>query len=180
MREAQIPKPLAVDHIRAEGPEDSLAIDEVVRLAFGQNDEVRLVQGLRQGGHNLLSLVAERHGEIVGHVLFTRLLIVGEEQTWSAAALAPLAVRPEYQRQGIGGALVNAGLAELRNRGETIVVVLGHEHYYPKFGFSAELARPLSAPFSGPAWMALELVPGALSSVQGRFQYAPPFGIDAA
>ena len=167
----------AVDHIRAEEPSDSLAIDEVVRQAFGQEDEVTLVQALRAGGHNLLSLVAERAGKIVGHLLFTRLLIQGEAQTWEAVALAPLAVLPEVQRTGIGSALMREGLQQLSARGETIVVVLGHEHYYTKFGFSAELAKPLLAPFSGPSWMALELQPDALKTVSGRVRYVPPFGI---
>lgn len=167
----------AVDHIRAEEPGDRLAIDEVVRQAFGQEDEVTLVQALRAGGHNLLSLVAERAGKIVGHLLFTRILIQGEFQTWEAVALAPLAVLPAVQRTGIGSALMREGLQQLTARGETIVVVLGHEHYYTKFGFSAELAKPLLAPFSGPSWMALELQPDALKAVSGHVRYVPPFGI---
>jgi putative acetyltransferase len=166
----------AVDHIRAEQPGDSLAIDRVVREAFGQDEEMRLVRALRDGGHNLLSLVAERQGEIVGHLLFTRLPIIGQSQTWQAVALAPLAVLPACQRQGVGAALMNVGIQQLKERGETIVVVLGHEHYYPKFGFRAELAKMLHAPFSGPSWMALELTAGALDNVQGRVQYANPFG----
>lgn len=167
----------AVDHIRAEEPGDSLAIDEVVRQAFGQDEEMNLVRALRVGGFNLLSLVAERGGRIVGHLLFTRLLICGESQTWQAVALAPLAVLPEVQRSGVGAALMRAGLEQLAAGGENIVVVLGHEHYYTKFGFSAELAKPLRSPFSGPNWMALELRPGSLNEVSGSVCYLPPFGI---
>jgi putative acetyltransferase len=167
----------AVDHIRAEEPRDSLAINEVVRQAFGREDEVELVSALRAGGFNLLSLVAEHDGRIVGHLLFTRLFIVGEPQKWNAVALAPLAVLPELQVRGIGSALMREGLRQLADRGETMVVVLGHEHYYPRFGFSSELARPLLAPFSGPSWMALELQPGALTNVSGQAKYAAPFGI---
>ena len=166
----------AVNHIRAEQPGDSLAIDEVVRQAFGQQDEVTLVQALREGGYNLLSLVAEKEGRIVGHLLFTRLPIEGEHQSWNAVALAPLAVSPAWQKTGIGSALVREGLKQLQESGETIAVVLGHEHYYPRFGFSAELAEVLLAPFSGPSWMALELQPGAMKDVNGRVKYAPPFG----
>lgn len=166
-----------VDHIRAEEPGDSLAIDEVVRQAFGREDEVNLVQALRTGGFNLLSLVAERAERIVGHLLFTRLLVCGESQTWEAVALAPLAVVPELQRTGVGTALMKAGLEQLTIRGESIVVVLGHEHYYTKFGFSAELAKSLLAPFSGPSWMAIVLRPAALEDVRGRVRYMPPFGI---
>lgn len=167
---------LAVNHIRAEQPGDSLAIDEVIRQAFGQQDEVTLVQALREGGYNLLSLVAQQEGRIVGHLLFTRLPIAGVQQNWNAVALAPLAVSPVFQKHGIGSALMREGLKQLQDRGETIVVVLGHEHYYTRFGFSAELAKPLLAPFSGPSWMALELQLGALKDVNGRVKYAPPFG----
>lgn len=176
MKEQADHLPAAVDHIRAETPVDSQAIDHVVRAAFGQDDEMRLVQALRDGGHNLLSLVAEKNGEIIGQLLFTRLPIEGDKQTWNAVALAPLAVLPQFQRQGVGTALMKAGLQRLRELGETIVIVLGHKHYYPRFGFVAELAKPLQGPFSGVSWMALELTPGALQGVRGRVKYADPFG----
>lgn len=166
----------AVNHIRAEQPGDSLAVDEVVRHAFGQDDEAQLVRALREGGFNLLSLVAIQHERIVGHLLFTRLPIEGEQLTWNAVALAPLAVSPVLQKHGIGSALMSEGLKQLKERGETIVVVLGHEHYYTRFGFSAQLAEPLLSPFNGPHWMALELIPGALQDVRGKVKYAPPFG----
>jgi putative acetyltransferase len=170
-------RPPAVNHIRAERPEDSLAIEEVVRQAFGQEDEASLVRALRDGGFNLLSLVALKCEQIVGHLLFTRLTIEGEDCAWDAVALAPLAVSPAFQKTGVGAALMHEGLNQLKDRGETIVVVLGHEHYYTRFGFSAELAKPLLAPFSGPSWMAIELQPGALTGVSGSAKYAPPFGI---
>ena len=96
-----------------------------------------------------------------------------------ALALAPVAVRPDHQKRGIGSALIRAGLAACRADGHRIVVVLGHAEYYPRFGFSAKLAEPLASPFSGKdSWMALELVPGALDGVVGAVQYAPPFGIE--
>jgi putative acetyltransferase len=95
----------------------------------------------------------------------------------SALALAPLAVLPENQRQGIGSELVRDGLMACRAAGQRIVVVLGHAHFYPRFGFSSELAVPLNSPFAGEAWMALELVPEALAGVTGRVCYPPPFGL---
>jgi putative acetyltransferase len=79
-----------------------------------------------------------------------------------AVSLAPMSVNPKCQRQGIGSALVRHGLRVCRERGKAIVVVLRHPQYYPRFGFSAELARNLHGPFSGGAWMALELKKGAL------------------
>ena len=138
-----------------------------------------LVDALRAGGHARLSLVAEIDGDVVGHVLFSDLPILTDRGVVPALALAPVAVRPDQQRRGIGSALIRAGLAAARAAGHRIVVVLGHAEYYPRFGFSAKLAEPLSSPFSGrDSWMALELVPGALDGVEGAVQYAPPFGIE--
>jgi putative acetyltransferase len=167
--------------IRSERRSDIFPIDGVIFEAFSQQDEVKLVRELRDGGFNLLSLVAHTGvlviGHIIGHILFTRLLIAGEQRSWNAVALAPLAVWPLFQRAGVGSALVREGLKRLKESGETIVVVLGHEHYYTRFGFSPQLAEPLLAPFNGPHWMALELQPGALQDVRGKVKYAPPFGI---
>jgi putative acetyltransferase len=164
--------------IRPETPADREAIHQVNRLAFGQDAEAVLVDALRAGGYGRLSLVAEVDGEIVGHIFFSDLPILTEHGSVSALALAPMAVRPDYQRRGIGSALVRAGLEACRTAGHRIVVVLGHADFYPRFGFSAKLAEPLSSPFSGrESWMAVELVPGALAGVSGRVQYAPPFGI---
>ena len=115
-------------------------------------------------------------GQIVGHILFSRVAIVTRDGTLDALSLAPMAVLPSDQRRGIGSRLVEAGLKASRERGHRIVVVLGHPEFYPRFGFSAEVARPLESPFGGgEAWMALELVPGALEGVEGRVEYSPPF-----
>lgn len=163
--------------IRRESPADIEAIRQVNRLAFGQKDEARLVDALRNEGYFQLSLVAEQDGQIVGHILFTDLNIVADNSVTAALALAPMAVLPAFQRQGIGSELVRRGLEMCREQGHRIVIVLGHPQFYPRFGFSAELARPLVSPFSGDAWMAAELVPGALAGVEGRVEYPPPFGV---
>ena len=88
-----------------------------------------------------------------------------------------MAVLPEFQRQGFGTALVRRGVESCKERGHRIVIVLGHLHYYPRFGFSAALAARLESPFSGEAFMALELVPGAMAGVSGNVVYTPPFGL---
>jgi putative acetyltransferase len=163
--------------VRPETPDDLEAIREVNRQAFGREDEARLVDALRAGGYARLSLVAEEAGQVVGHVLFSDLPVVTPAGPVQALALAPLAVLPARQRQGIGSRLVQEGLRACAGAGHRAVIVLGHPAYYPRFGFSAGLAGRLKSPFSGPAFMALELVPGALAGVTGEVRYPPPFGL---
>src|SRR5206468_2100107 len=122
---------------RAETDADHEAIRHVNRLAFGQDDEAGIVDALRDGGYARVSLVAEINGVIVGHILFSDLPILTDSGTVSALSLAPMAVLPEFHKQGIGSALVRKGLEDCRDQGHCIVVVLGHPHFYPRFGFSA-------------------------------------------
>ena len=161
--------------IRPETSSDHPAIRDANALAFGQDAEGKLVDELREGGYTRLSLVAEANALIVGHVLFSDLPISTSEGLVSALSLAPMAVAPDHQRQGIGTALIEVGLRHCRELGHRIVVVLGHVDYYPRFGFSAKLAEPLKCAYSGPALMAMELVSGALNGVTGELQYPPPF-----
>jgi putative acetyltransferase len=158
--------------IRIANPDDFPGIREVVAAAFGQPDEADLIEKLRADGDVWVEMVADEAGDITGHILFSRLGIGPIE----GAALAPLAVAPARQRRGLGAALTRAGIERCRELGIAAVIVLGHADYYPRFGFSAALAAPLEAPFSGPSFMALELVPGALMA-GGRVRYAPAFGI---
>ncbi len=161
--------------IRLENGADQASIREVNQLAFGQDDEADLVDALRAGGHARVSLVAELAGRIVGHILFSELPIVTRDGVVGALALAPLSVIPSQQRRGIGSMLVAVGLRECVKAGHRIAVVLGHREFYPRFGFSAALAERLVSPFSGPSFMALELVPAALEGITGEVRYPPPF-----
>jgi len=163
--------------IRPETAADIPAIWDVNRLAFGRDDEADLVDALRDGGHVRISLAAEEDGRVVGHILFGELSIETEAGTVEALALAPMAVVPSHQRRGIGSMLTREGLRTCAEAGHRIVVVLGHPEFYPRFGFSADRAARLKSPFSGPAFMAVELVPGALEGVAGEVRYPPPFGI---
>ena len=161
--------------IRAESPEDRTAIWQVNRLAFGREDEPRLVDELRDEGYARVSLVAELAGQIVAHVLFSHLPIMSASGIVNALSLAPMAEVPSEQRKGIGSTLVTEGLRACREAGHRIVVVLGHPDFYPRFGFSAKLAARLKSPYAGPSFMALELVPGALDGIDGEVRYPPPF-----
>ena len=153
-----------VFQVRPEGGADLDAIRTVNREAFGTMAEADLVDALRANGDAALSLVAESDSGVVGHILFSHLPIRASTRDVAAVALAPMSVLPQWHRRGVGSALVRAGLDRCREAGFEAVVVLGHPAYYPRFGFSARLAEPLQAPFSGSAFMALELVPGALSA----------------
>ncbi len=161
-----------------ETPAHREAIRDVLRRAFGGGDEAVLVDRLRSDGDTIVSLVAVEAGRVTGVVVFSELPIAREDGiVVRGAALAPVAVLPERQRSGVGGALIRRGLDACRERGVEAVVVLGWASYYPRFGFSAELARALAAPFSGESFMAMELVSGALGD-GGAVRYARAFGIE--
>lgn len=153
------------------------AVRVVNEAAFGRAAEADLVDKLRADEHALLSLVAECERGVVGHILFSRMWIKTADGLVDAVALAPVAVLPEFQRQGIGQRLIEHGLGVFRSQGERIVIVVGHPDYYPRFGFSADRAALLTSPFPRQAFMAMELSTGALDGVEGTVTYPPAFGI---
>lgn len=166
--------------IRPEHPADISAIHEVNLLAFGQAEEAVLVDNLRNSDAFIpaLSLVAVLDGQIVGHILFTKIKIKDDRgNAHDSLALAPMAVRPGFQNQGIGGQLIRYGLEQAKTQGHTSVIVLGHEHYYPKFGFIPAEKWNIRAPFevASAAFMGIELTPGALENVSGMVAYAKAF-----
>lgn len=158
-------------------PEELSTIRSINEAAFGGTEEADLVDKLRVDGDVLASLVAEANGRLIGHILFSRMWIETVTGQLSAVALAPLAVLPEYQRQGVGQQLTMRGLDLLRENGEKIVVVVGHPDYYPRFGFSREIAQFIESPFPRDAFMILELSSGALENVSGKVVYPAAFGI---
>jgi putative acetyltransferase len=159
--------------VRPARDADHAAIRAVVTAAFGQPDEADLVERLRADGDALVELVAEEASEVVGHILFSPMAC---DPPAKIAALAPVAVKPDLQRGGVGIALNRVGLEACRAAGVEAVIVLGHAGYYPRFGFSAALARRVRAPFSDPSFMALELTPGVLAA-ERTVRYAPAFGV---
>ncbi len=164
--------------IRVEQPGDIPHIRDILAHAFGQRAEADLVDQLRADGDVLISLVAVgENGELVGHILFSRLPIEGAKgRVTEATALAPLAVRPEHQRKGVGSALTRAGIRACAARGLAAIIVVGDPKFYQRFGFSAAAARNLGSPYPGDAFMALELKPGVLAANPGTVRYAAAFG----
>jgi putative acetyltransferase len=163
--------------IRAAAQADAEAIAALNRVAFSGEDEVGIIEHLRRDGLVAVELVAEQGGSIIGHILLSWLPTMLDGRAVKALALAPMAVQPGLQKQGIGGRLIVAALDEARGAGAQAVIVLGHPDYYPRFGFSAALTRNLASPFSGEAFMALELVPGALAGKKGSVSYPTAFGL---
>ncbi|HYE77617.1 MAG TPA: N-acetyltransferase [bacterium] len=156
--------------LRPELPPDIPAIRAVHEAAFPSPAEAGLVDALRAAGHLTISLVALRAAQVIGHVAFSPLSLPG------GLGLAPVAVLPAWQRQGIGHQLITAGLAACRAQGTGFVVVLGEPSYYRRFGFTPAARWGLTDAYGGgEAFQALELIPGAIPRSAGLVQYAPAF-----
>lgn len=164
-------------HIRPETPADIAAIFHVHQRAFGRDNEARLVNKLRGENAIVLSLVAQVDEAIVGHILFSPVTIHDGETEWRALGLGPVAILPEFQKQGIGSKLIRAGLAELKAQGHDVVIVLGHADYYPRFGFQPTQPFGIRWEVDVPAevFMLTELTPGALRGRRGVVRYHPAF-----
>ena len=138
--------------IRAETEADHDAIRGVVGAAFGSEVEVGLVEAIRASPEYVaeMALVAEVDGEIVGHVMISGATLRTADGDRPIAMLSPLAVDPDHQGRGIGGALVRASTALAQHGAEPLVIVEGDPRYYSRFGF--EYARPLGVEFTLPDW----------------------------
>lgn len=162
--------------IRAEEDKDRAAVRALVAEEFDTGGEADLVDALREHAQSLVSLVAESEGEVIGHAMFSPVTLEGDANA-RIMGLAPLAVAPGHQGQGVGSALVRAGLERCRELGFEAVVVLGHTNYYPRFGFSAAVGFGLHSEYNVPdeAFMAMELTPGALDGKSGTVKYHAAF-----
>ena len=170
--------------IREEKPTDYQEVEEVVRLAFEQVDisdqtEHQLVRRMRSSAAYTpdLSLVAIIESKIVGHILLTTIQIVNDGNSYKSLALAPVSVLPEYQNQGIGGSLIMRAHEQARNLGFESIFLIGHENYYPKFGYMKAKDFGVKFPFEVPDenCMCIELVDGALDGVVGIVEYPKEF-----
>lgn len=162
---------------RPEKKSDREAIRGVNQAAFGQPGEARLVDLLREQGALPVSLVVEVTGVVVGHIAFSPVTLDRQPEVPGAVGLGPMAVLPAYQRQGIGLAMIRAGLDACREAGFDLVVVLGHPTYYPKAGFETADRFGISSPWDVPeeVFMVQVLKEGALTGYGGVVHYHPAF-----
>lgn len=158
--------------IRGEEPSDRSAIHALHVAAFGGDAEADLVDRLRADGDLHLSLVACTES-VIGHIAFSPLTLVAAPDI-KACALAPVAVLPDAQNQGIGSALIEDGLQRLADTGCDLVLVLGEPDYYGDFGFSAGDAAKLTTPYDGPYLQVLFLTDRGRAA-QGPVAYARAF-----
>jgi putative acetyltransferase len=165
--------------IRSEKAEDYQAIAEVIERAFGQRNEAELVNKLRKKEEFIpeLALVAVSAGRIVGHLLLYPVELVGEESLRRSLSLAPLSVHPDFQREGIGGQLIAAGLMRAKELGFESVIAVGYPAYYARFGFQRASGWGLRLPFDAPdeAFIALELKEEGLKDVRGVVRFPPEY-----
>ncbi len=164
--------------IRNEQRGDEVQIYEVNRQAFGRKEEAEIVNVLREAYPERISLVAELDKRIVGHALFTPASIEDGETKVIGATLGPLAVLPEYQKTGIGSALMRTGLEAMRRAGQPFVVLVGHPTYYPRFGFERASTYGLVCEYSqapDDAFMIMVLDHPRMQGVKGIVRFPPEF-----
>ena len=162
-------------YIREALDSDLNDVLSVERLAFGHDNEAELVRDLLNdsSAKPILSLLAFKDDRPVGHILFTKAHLTNSQNTTTVAILAPLAIVPNAQKQGIGGKLIARGLQLLAKSGVDLVFVLGYPEYYPRHGFKPAGCLGFEAPYPLPhehadAWMVQALRPDAIDSVSGK------------
>jgi putative acetyltransferase len=163
--------------IRHETPEDIPLISSAIEQAFKRDAEARLAEKLRQACVDHISLVADDNGTIVGHIMFTPVLIKNGKEV-QGMGLAPMSVLPARQRRGIGTQLVKSGLQILRKKGCPFVIVLGHPAYYPRFGFQPASRFNIKSQWEGvpdEAFMILVLEEEAMQNVSGIAMFRDEF-----
>jgi putative acetyltransferase len=157
--------------VRDESSGDWKAVYQVVSSAFGRLSEAELVGELREAGDSVVSLVADDDGQIVGHVLLSKM-----DAPFPALALAPVSVIPTRQRSGIGSALIKRAVIKARDEGWAAIFVLGDPNYYKRFGFDQEAAAGFTSPYAGRHFMVLKLSP-SLPATTGELRHARAFAV---
>ena len=164
--------------IREECEEDYDAVRIVNDRAFGTPEEGNIVERLRKVCQGIISLVAVFDERIVGHIFFSPVIIDSEVKQIVGVGLAPMAVLPEYQRQGIGSLLVKEGLRRIKETDCPFIIVLGHIDYYPRFGFERASQYGLKCQWGGvpdEAFMVLVLNKSVIAGISGVVKYRSEF-----
>ncbi|MDE5419602.1 N-acetyltransferase [Labilibaculum sp. DW002] len=170
--------------IRKEKTKDFRAVFTLIREAFkneqySDHKEQFLVERLRKSSAFIpeLSIVAVNDNKIVGHILLTKLKIISDKNVFHSLALAPVSVSTEYQGKGVGGKLINQAHKMAKELGYKSIVLLGHEKYYPRFGYEQAAKYGIKLPFEVPKenCMAIELVENGLNGVNGMVEYPKEF-----
>ncbi len=170
--------------IRQEKTADYQIVFNLIKKAFetetmSNHTEPFLVERLRKTAAFIpeLSLVAELNEQIVGHILLTKIKIKGDTSEHESLALAPVSVLPSHQRKGIGTALIQKAHEVAKALDFHSIVLIGHENYYPKFGYKKAADFGITFPFAAPSknCMAIELVENGLKNVNGLVEYPKAF-----
>jgi len=170
--------------IRQETSSDYPVVFDLIEQAFrneivSDKKEQYLVERLRKSDGFIpeLSLVAEMNNEVVGYILLSKIIIESDINKHTALALAPVAVLPSFQKKGIGGQLIEAAHHIAKDLGYPSIILLGHEKYYPKFGYRPLHQFNISMPFDAPKenCMAIELISDALNIKKGIVIYPKEF-----
>lgn len=170
--------------IRQERKGEHETVFNLITKAFeteqkSDHKEQYLVERLRSSAKYIpeLSLVAESSGKIVGHILLTKIKIRNKQEVFDSLALAPLSVLPEYQRKGIGGKLIIASHKIAKELGYKSIVLIGHEKYYPRFGYQKAGKYEIKLPFDVPKenCMVIELTKNGLKGISGMVEYSKEF-----
>jgi putative acetyltransferase len=160
-------------NVRPERAEDAAAIREILVAAFPSTAEADLVERLRRDGDLALALVADNGGRVDGYAAFPKLIVENAGSIHTVAGLAPVAVTPDWQRLGIGRALIRKGHRLLFAQGYSLVFVLGDPSYYTRQGYDLDLALPFDCVYAGPHFMALKLNESAPKN--GKLRYPAAF-----
>ena len=176
-RDSSVKQPVCQFVIRPESDDDAGGIRRVIVAAFGSELEADLVEALRNHGALVISFVACADDEIVGHVGFSPMHADSQPDQEDVLGLAPVAVSPQWQRQGVGSALIQRGLDECRKRGITVVFVLGNPGFYARFGFVPAHTRGLRSVYEAPpdAYQMLSLNDTFAAPSRGLIRYRPEF-----
>ena len=170
--------------LRQETEQDHKSVFQVIQKAF-ENEEYSdhkeqfLVERLRKSNAFIpeLSIVAEVDNKIVGHILLTKLEIENDINTYESLALAPVSVLPEFQGKGVGSKLILHSHEVAKELGYKSIMLLGHEKYYPRFGYELTNKYGIEMPFDVPAenCMVAVLAKNGLSGVRGKVIYPDAF-----